>query len=847
VAPAPTASGTIPIVIGGVLYQAVFSDVAGSAEVPASRIIAAGTGLTGGGNLTQDRVIAVANGGIGDTQLDDSGVVAGTYGSSTQIPIVEVNAKGRVIGVTLTAPSFAGLVPDSRQIIAGTGMIGGGDLQANRTLSINFTSATPQPLGVATAGVGLQAARDDHVHPAVDLGDATEVTGILGIANGGTGENITNLTAGAVLYSDGLHLVLQSAQGSPGQILTSNGAGAPYWTTVTGTGTVTSVGLAMPNIFTVSGSPVTAAGTLTAALATQEANKVFAGPANGADAAPTFRALTNADLANDSVTIGTTSIDLGASSLTLGGLTSVELTQNPTTALQAATKQYVDSVAQGLDVKESCKYASTANVVSISGIVTIDGQSTATGDRILLKNQSAAAENGIYVADDAGAWARSADMDNWSEVPGAFVFIESGDTQADTGWVCTADQGGTIGVTAMPWSQFSGAGTFTAGTGLTLTGSVFSITNTAVTPASYGSAADTLTATVNAQGQLTALAATPIAIANTQVSGLGTMSTQNANNVAITGGAIDGATIGGVTPAAGTFTTATATTVNATTFDTNVAAAGVTLSGTTLAADGTDSNIDVVINPKGTGGLGVGGNTTGVVAGNTITSKFCVKHEGANQTGGFVHVNNTTAASGAGIFACRSRGTLASPTIVQNNDTLATISFAGGDGVDLALAARISVEVDGTPGSNDMPGRMVFLTTPDGSQTPVEAMRISSGQIVTLANALPIASGGTNATATPTAGAIAYGTGTAYAFNSAGSATEVLTSAGASAPTWTAQSSLSVGTATNLAAGVAGAVPYQTGAGATGFSAAGSSGEFLVSGGTGAPTWTATISGGTFA
>jgi hypothetical protein len=168
------------------------------------------------------------------------------------------------------------------------------------------------------------------------------------------------------------------------------------------------------------------------------------------------------------------------------------------------------------------------------------------------------------------------------------------------------------------------------------------------------------------------------------------------------------------------------------TYETSNLASGLTMADNEIDADGTDTNIDVVINPKGTGGLGVGGNTTGVVGGATITSKFCVKHEGANQTGGFVHVNNTTAASGAGIFACRSRGTLAAPTIVQDNDNLATISFAGGDGVDLALAARISVEVDGTPGSNDMPGRMVFLTTPDGSQTPVEAMKIDSAQNVTV-------------------------------------------------------------------------------------------------------------------
>lgn len=178
----------------------------------------------------------------------------------------------------------------------------------------------------------------------------------------------------------------------------------------------------------------------------------------------------------------------------------------------------------------------------------------------------------------------------------------------------------------------------------------------------------------------------------------------------------------------------TLTTVNATTFDTNVAAAGVTLSGVTLAADGTDANIDILMNPKGTGGVGIGGDPTGVVAGVTITSKFCVKHNGTGQVGGFVHANNSTAGSGAGVFACRSRGTIASPTVVQNNDALAVLSFAGYDGTDLALAAQIDVEVDGTPGSNDMPGRIRFLTTADGTQSPVEALRIDSAQNIRVAN-----------------------------------------------------------------------------------------------------------------
>jgi hypothetical protein len=126
------------------------------------------------------------------------------------------------------------------------------------------------------------------------------------------------------------------------------------------------------------------------------------------------------------------------------------------------------------------------------------------------------------------------------------------------------------------------------------------------------------------------------------------------------------------------------------------------------------------------GNVGIGGDTTGVVAGVSVTSKFCVKNEGDSPVAGFVHVNNATAGSGSGTFACRSRGTTASPAIVQNNDALWNMFVAGYDGTDLALAAQISVEVDGTPGSNDMPGRILFKTTPDGQQAPVERMRIAS-------------------------------------------------------------------------------------------------------------------------
>lgn len=179
---------------------------------------------------------------------------------------------------------------------------------------------------------------------------------------------------------------------------------------------------------------------------------------------------------------------------------------DPVSDQDAATKFYVDSVAQGLDVKASVVAATTGNI-TLSGLQNIDGISVGAGDRVLVKNQDAPEENGIYIA-SASAWTRSSDANTWAELVSAYTFVETGSTYADTGWVCTVNQGGTLGTTAVTWTQFSGAGTYLAGTGLTLTGNTFSITNTAVVAGSYGNTngTTTLVATVNAQGQLTALA-----------------------------------------------------------------------------------------------------------------------------------------------------------------------------------------------------------------------------------------------------------------------------------------------------------------------------------------------------
>jgi len=157
-----------------------------------------------------------------------------------------------------------------------------------------------------------------------------------------------------------------------------------------------------------------------------------------------------------------------------------------------------------LNVKQACLAASTVDIPALSGLLTIDGITLSSGDRVLVKNQTAQQDNGIYIA-ASGGWARSPDANTWDELRSAFTFIEQGSTQADTGWVCTVNAGGTLGVTAVTWAQFSGAGTYTAGTGLTLTGNQFSITNTGVTAASYGNVngQQTVVFSVNAQGQIT--------------------------------------------------------------------------------------------------------------------------------------------------------------------------------------------------------------------------------------------------------------------------------------------------------------------------------------------------------
>lgn len=142
---------------------------------------------------------------------------------------------------------------------------------------------------------------------------------------------------------------------------------------------------------------------------------------------------------------------------------------DPTAAQDAATKNYVDLAVQGLDPKQSVKAASTANIATLSGAMTIDGVSLVAGDRVLVKDQTSSAQNGVYVV-AASTWARAADMDAWGELVSAYLFVEQGTVNADMGFLCTVDPGGTLGTTPISFVQFSGAGQIVGGAGLIKTG-----------------------------------------------------------------------------------------------------------------------------------------------------------------------------------------------------------------------------------------------------------------------------------------------------------------------------------------------------------------------------------------
>lgn len=189
--------------------------------------------------------------------------------------------------------------------------------------------------------------------------------------------------------------------------------------------------------------------------------------------------LTAAKISDFDTQVRTSRLDQMAAPTASVSLNSQKITNlaTPTADTDAATKAYVDASRSGLDVKASCRAATSANI-TLSGTQTIDGVAVIAGDRVLVKDQTTASANGIYVV-AAGAWSRSTDADTDAEVhAGMFTFIEEGTLYADSGWVLSTNNPIVVGTTSLTFAQFSGAGQITAGAGLTKTGNTIDAVGT---------------------------------------------------------------------------------------------------------------------------------------------------------------------------------------------------------------------------------------------------------------------------------------------------------------------------------------------------------------------------------
>jgi hypothetical protein len=412
-----------------------------------------------------------------------------------------------------------------------------------------------------------------------------------------------------------------------------------------------------------------------------------------------FTAIPNAALSNNAVTIGTTAISLGATSTTLAGLTSVTLTQDPTLALQAATKQYVDTqTSAGIHFHTPARVEAPANLnatynngtagvgatltnAGTQAALVIDGVTLSVADRVLISQQTTQTENGIYVVTSVGSvstnWVltRSSDADTYvSASPaglseGSTVFVQQGTVNAGTVNTCNTVGTITFGVTNITFAEISSAQIYSAGTGLTLTGTQFSLTSPVATTlggtglttfgasnrAIFSSGTTTLTAgtlphqaggtgfTAYTDGQLligktsdgslaqgTLTAGTAISISN----GSGSITVTNTSPdqvVSLTGG--------GTTTITGAYPN-----FNITSADQFVGTV------TSVSGTGTVNGLTLTGTVTSTGSLTLGGTLTGVNLTSQVTGTLPVANGGtgaATLTSGAVLTGNGTSAVGA--------------------------------------------------------------------------------------------------------------------------------------------------------------------------------------------------------
>ena len=474
--------------------------------------IADGSGVSGDPTVSLNgQVLNFANASFnGLVVLSTAGAVtsATITGTSSQIDV----ANGTGVGGNPTVSiSNNPVVPGTGGMILPVGTTGQRGTSTNGNLRYNTTTGSFEGYAngawgsiVSGAGVNSISFGSTGLTPSTTTTGNVTVAGTLAVTSGGTGVTTSTGTTNVVL-SNSPTLVTPNL-GTPsfllGTNITGTAAGLTAGTVTTNanlTGDVTSVGNAT-TLATVATAGTTGSSTAipvitinAKGLTTSITTAVVIAPAG---------TLSGSTLASGVTASSLTSLGTIASLVVTAGTIST----TPSGSTDIANKSYVDTVAQGLDTKASVVAGTTANI-TLSGAQTIDGISIVATDRVLVKNQTAPAENGIYVA-SATAWARASDMSTWAQVPGAYVFIETGTTLADTGWVCTSNAGGTINVTAMTWAQFSGAGSGVSSITFGTTGLTPSTTTTgAVTVAGTLAVANGGTGAVNATDARTNLVA----------------------------------------------------------------------------------------------------------------------------------------------------------------------------------------------------------------------------------------------------------------------------------------------------------------------------------------------------
>lgn len=271
----------------------------------------------------------------------------------------------------------------------------------------------------------------------------------------------------------------------------STSGGTPADATTTTKGVVQLAG----DLTGTAASPAVASLAITAgkiANSTITDTQIAAANKDGTTATPSLRTIgTSAQQAM----AGNTTLSSIAAPTTDVSLASHKLTNvlDPTGAQDAATKNYVDNTTTGLSAKTAVHAATTANIANLaSASTTQDGVTLVAGDRLLVKDQTTPSQNGIYTVGTVSAGTapltRANDMNSWTEVPASYVWVQSGTTQADTGWVCTSQPGGTLETTAITWVQFSASTEIGPGNGLTKSGNTLAVlaANTTLTVTGSG-------------------------------------------------------------------------------------------------------------------------------------------------------------------------------------------------------------------------------------------------------------------------------------------------------------------------------------------------------------------------